>query len=92
MEGVDVTALQPTYRELYELVGEEKLLRIFEFYHGMQLNLPSHLYSGALVAKRLSITESDDYQVLARRYGFSERWIRTKIRESSRKTSRKSDA
>lgn len=29
MKKVDVEALQATYRELYELVGEESMLKIF---------------------------------------------------------------
>lgn len=32
MKKVDVEVLQATYRELYELVGEENMLKIFNYY------------------------------------------------------------
>lgn len=73
MKKVDVEVLQATYRELYELVGEESMLKIFNYYHGMQLDFPVHLYSRALVARKLASEKSDDYHLLASRYGFSER-------------------
>ena len=38
IKKVDVELLQTTYRELYELVGEENILKIFNYYHGIQLN------------------------------------------------------
>ncbi|AJA80672.1 hypothetical protein ADT67_12475 [Levilactobacillus brevis] len=82
MKKVDVEVLQATYRELYELVGEENMLKIFNYYHGLQLNFPVHLYGRVLVARKLVSEKSDDYHLLARRYGFSERWVKRNVRKS----------
>ncbi|ARN91438.1 hypothetical protein AZI11_00205 [Levilactobacillus brevis] len=81
MKSIDVSVLQPVYRELCDLLGEDGLLKVFEYYRGDQMTFPSHLYRGELVSKKLGQSEvsSSDYRVLARYYGYSERWVRKQV-------------
>ncbi|QCZ42399.1 hypothetical protein UCCLBBS124_0037 [Levilactobacillus brevis] len=44
MKSIDVSVLQPVYRELYDLLGENGLLKLFEYYRDDQMTFPRHLY------------------------------------------------
>jgi len=83
---IEIEALQKSYKQLSDLVGEETMLRIYEEYRGTQLNLPMKLYdrekSQTVIVKeypRLSLKELSD------KYGYSQRWIK-KVIEGSTKT------
>lgn len=86
MAAIDVSALQPIYRDLYDLLGEVELLKVFEYYRGAQVTFPVHLYQRTLVSQAVAQREvqTNDYQTLARYYGYSERWIRTQARKENK--------
>ena len=42
MKPIDVSVLQSVYRESYDLLGEDGLLKVFEYYRGDQMTFPSH--------------------------------------------------
>ncbi len=44
MKSIDVSVLQPVYRELYDLLGENGLLKLFEYYRDDKMTFPRHLY------------------------------------------------
>ncbi|MCG0660560.1 hypothetical protein [Lactiplantibacillus plantarum] len=84
--SVDVSVLQPIYRDLYDLLGETELLKVFEYYRGAQVTFPVHLYQRTLVSQAIAQREmlASDCQALARHYGYSERWIRNQVRKENR--------
>lgn len=83
---VDVTVLHRFYRELDELVGEEAMLAIYQQYKGMQMTIPTHLYDRELTAKKV-LTEynGSNQQALARKYGYSQKWIQQVIHQHHKK-------
>lgn len=77
---VDVEVLHRFYRELNDLIGTEAMLAIYHDYKGMQLTIPTHLYDRQLTAQKvLSEYNGHNQQVLARRYGYSQKWIQRVI-------------
>lgn len=86
MVSVDASVLQPIYRDLYDLLGETELLKVFEYYSGAQVNFPVHLYQRTLVSQSIAKREvmTSDYQALARYYGYSERWIRNQVQRENK--------
>ncbi|MBZ2406153.1 MULTISPECIES: hypothetical protein [Liquorilactobacillus] len=84
MSTIDVSALQPLYRDLYDLLGETELLKVFEYYRGAQVTFPVHLYQSTLVSQAIAqrkVMMTSEYQTLARYYGYSERWIRNQVQK-----------
>lgn len=45
-EGINLEALNPIYKQLYDLVGEEHMLSIYADLRGIQVTFPAHLYDG----------------------------------------------
>lgn len=86
MVSVDASVLQPIYRDLYDLLGETELLKVFEYYRGAQVTFPVHLYQRTLVSQAIAQREvlTSDYQALARYYGYSERWIRNQVQRENK--------
>lgn len=82
-EKVDVSVLHHFYRGLSELVGVESMLQIYQQYKGMQMTIPTHLYDRTLAAKKVREEYTgQNQQELARKYGYSQKWIRQVVRES----------
>lgn len=81
VEPMDIEALQPIYRQLDELVGSKNMVKIFEYYRGVQVILPLHLYNREAakqqIVKRYDGTNQSE---LTRLYGYSERWTRAILR------------
>lgn len=86
MSSIDASVLQSIYWDLYDLLGEAELLKVFEYYRGAQVTFPVHLYQRTLVSQAIAQREvmTSDYQTLARYYGYSERWIRTQARKENK--------
>ncbi|ARJ72220.1 hypothetical protein [Latilactobacillus sakei] len=81
--NVDYDALHPSYKALWDLVGEENMLKIFNDFRGTQLQLPMRLYERNALEHILhgKDLESINVQELANRYGFSPRWIKEAIKK-----------
>ncbi|WP_436667254.1 hypothetical protein [Latilactobacillus sakei] len=77
-QNVDYKALHPSYKALWDLVGEENMLKIYEEFRGTQLQLPMRLYERNALESvlRSKDQESLDIKELSKQYGFSPRWIR----------------
>lgn len=78
--------LQETYSQLYELLGEELTLKIYELYRGQQVSFPMRLYNRDKVAQQV-LAEYDGHNIsqLTKKYDYSQRWVRQIIRESREK-------
>ncbi|WP_341778685.1 Mor transcription activator family protein [Levilactobacillus sp. HBUAS70063] len=82
-EKVEISALHHFYRGLSELVGVDSMLKIYQQYKGMQMTIPTHLYDRNLAAKRVRKEYTGrNQQELARKYGYSQKWIRQVAREN----------
>ena len=73
-------SLHKVYRDLYDLVGYETMVVLYQHFHGYQINFPAKLYSkegiGAIIREEY---DGNNIQELAREYGYSDRWIRTLV-------------
>ncbi|WP_461244823.1 Mor transcription activator family protein [Secundilactobacillus muriivasis] len=81
-EPVDKRLLQPLYERLEQLLGPEAMLMVWSEYKGTQINFPAHLYNRERVQRRLMREHLDDRpQQLARKYGYSQKWVQQVQRE-----------
>ncbi|MCP9613242.1 Mor transcription activator family protein [Levilactobacillus brevis] len=82
-DKLDIGALHNFYHGLSDLVGPEAMMKIYEQYKGTQLSVPVHLYDRDLAAQRV-VREFNGHnqQDLARIYGYSEKWVKSVLRQS----------
>lgn len=80
---IGTEAYNEIYKEIAELIGKENTVKLYRLLKGQQISFPVRLYSKDYVKKRV-ICEYDgsNSKFLARRYGYSERWIRELIKEN----------
>jgi len=81
-QHISLEALNPIYRQLYDLVGEENMLSIYADMRGIQVTFPAHLYDGQAV-RRIIVKSKGTSAVLAKKYGYSQKWVRTVIKENN---------
>ena len=89
---VDVEALHYFYRGLSSLVGVDNMLVIYQHYRGMQMTMPTHLYDREKAAGRV-VAEYDGHnkQSLARKYGYSQKWVSQVLRAAQTKKDSRSE-
>lgn len=81
-EQADISGLNDVYRELCDLVGYENMLKLYAQYKGFQVNFPTRLYSKDYVREVLKKEyNGSNTKALARKLGYSERWIRKIVEE-----------
>jgi len=78
--------LHPTYKALYDIVGEDNLLKIYELFRGTQLQLPMKMYDRILLKEAICKGKLDGMtnQEISLKFGYSPRWIKS-VRENHRK-------
>lgn len=74
--------LHPTYKALYDIVGEDNLLKIYELFRGTQLQLPMKMYDRVALKKAIREGKLDNMtnQEISLEFGYSPRWIKS-VRE-----------
>lgn len=78
----DISGLNDVYRELCDLVGYENMLKLYAQYKGFQVNFPTRLYSKDYVRTVVKKEyNGSNTKALARKLGYSERWIRKIVEE-----------
>lgn len=89
MKDIDIKDIKPEhlnepYKEIAERFGVEVAHWFFEQYKGLQITYASRFLSPDFVKKRV-IHESGTHRVreIARRYNYSERWIRQMLRSGN---------
>lgn len=83
--GGKMEQLNGIYEELVCLVGMEMTLRIYGHFKGQQVTFPIRLLSRSYVADRIAKEYNGrNLPELSRKYGYSERWIRELLRDTSR--------
>jgi len=73
----EISGLNDVYRELFDLMGFENMQKLYAQYRGFQINFPTRMYNKdyvrGVIKKEFDGTNAHE---LARRYGYSERWIK----------------
>lgn len=70
------------YKDLAETLGVEMAVSFHSHFKGLQITFPIRLLSKEFVLRQLEEEfTGDNLKVLARKYGYSERWIRKLIYE-----------
>ncbi|MEA5010994.1 MAG: Mor transcription activator family protein [Angelakisella sp.] len=74
--------LYALYLELSQLVGYDNMMKLYTYYKGQQLNFPVRLYSKQYILDILSSEyDGSNARELARKTGYSERWVRCLIKQ-----------
>ena len=88
VKPVDIDGLNDVYRDISELVGSENMLKIYEQYKGLQISFPTRLYNKDYVREVVRIEfNGKNAHELARRFGYSERWIKALAVEECKENS-----
>lgn len=69
------------YQELAEIVGEDLLSQIYEQFHGMEVSMPSRLYSIEYVIELATKESPSEWKKIARQYGYNEKYLKRLILE-----------
>ncbi len=70
------------YREIAEITNEDTAVLLFHNFRGQQVVFPNKLYASSYTAQRIR-EEYDGKNVrdLALKYGFTEKWVRTILKQ-----------
>ena len=69
------------YQELAEIVGDNMVRKIYERFHGMEVSMPSRLYTIEYVIERAMKENPSEWQAIARKYGYNEKYLKRLILE-----------
>lgn len=82
MDDIDVASLQFLYRRIYDLLGKEEMLEMYNEFKGTQLNLPMRLYDRELAAVAIKkLYPEKSVKELADKYGYSQRWVQQVLKQ-----------
>ncbi len=74
--------LNGIYREIAEEFGEEVSKKFYEAYKGLNINFPVRYYDRSYVVKSIRKEyNGKNIKDIARKYDYSERWIRKILKE-----------
>ncbi|AJO75226.1 hypothetical protein ACPZ2A_12555 [Lactiplantibacillus plantarum] len=77
---IDVSALSPFYQTLSDLVGVEQMIKLYDSYCGGMFRFPNHLYKAKFViGKIVQEFDGNNANLLARKFGYSEQWLRIRL-------------
>ena len=87
---MDKDILNEVYRELYEIIGEESMFKVYGLLRGQQISFPMRLYDPKLLRNAI-IQEYNGSNIsyLACKYGYSERSIRRILKYENVKSQEK---
>lgn len=79
---------EPEYMGIYEdvvnVVGAEKIEEFYHHFQGQQVEFPMRLYSRNYVVKQvIKLRNEESIKSLARKFGYSERYLRKLIQQYS---------
>lgn len=76
-EHIDYDVLHPSYKALWDLLGEDAMMKIYKQFRGTQLQLPMKLYDRIELEEYLTQQhDGQNIRELSNIYGFSPRWIK----------------
>lgn len=71
------------YEEIKCEVGLENMEKIYNLFKGQQINFPLHLYKPESVKEYIAQNPKEEVNVMSRKFGYSERWIRQLKKDST---------
>lgn len=82
-KDLELESINEIYRELADLIGIDKALKIYKNYKGLQVNFPTRLYDRDYVINQAIEADEEGQSIkhLAVKYEYSERWIREIIQQ-----------
>lgn len=84
MENLRQESLNGIYGELAALIGLESMLQVYLQFKGQQITFPVKLFSKEYTMQQIQVEyNGSNVRELAKKYGYSERWIRELLRQSS---------
>lgn len=83
MDENESDLLNDVYKEISEKLGLDAAIEVYRMFKGQQITFPVHLFSSKRIQKEI-IKEYDgsNINILAKKYGYSEKTIRRIIRDS----------
>jgi Mor family transcriptional regulator len=79
---IRTTHLNGAYREMAEVLGVDTIIQIHKHFRGLQMTFPTRLLSKSYVKEQVKMKyNGKNSKELARKYGYSERWIRNLAKE-----------
>ena len=77
-----MNALNEVYREMVDLVGYDNTMLIYTHFKGQQVTFPTKLYNSEYIKDLLKEQyDGTNVKALARRYNYSERWIKELLKK-----------
>ena len=87
MKEVSTVGLQGVYKELAEIIGVDATIAVYNELKGQQVTFPTRLYERSYVMKEVnSRYDGTNIKELGREFNYTERWIRTFIKEKNKIT------
>lgn len=82
--GADETnGLNDLYREMVNVIGYDNTMALYSYYKGQQITFPTRLFKSEYIKKILKQQyNGKNIKMLAKTYGYSERWIRELIKKA----------
>ena len=74
------------YADLEKLVGKESMRKIHEQYKGQHVIFPQRIYKSEYVQKYISENPNELLSSIAKKFNYSERWVRQLKSKNNRKT------
>lgn len=75
--NIEYSALHPSYKILWDILGEDQMMSVYDQLRGTQLLLPMKLYDRMELEKYIKANPNDlSVRELSNRFGFSPRWIK----------------
>lgn len=71
------------YEEIRQEIGLENMKKIYNLFKGQQINFPLHLYKPESVKAYIAQNSEEKIDVMSRKFGYSERWIRQLKKDST---------
>ena len=83
MKQIEPELLNEFYQELADLIGLENAYKLYDTYQGLSYTFPMRLYDPKKVAQKI-VSEYDGKNAseLARKYGYSLRWVLEALRKA----------
>ena len=83
----NVELFNDVYKEMVDLVGYDNTIKLFAYFKGQQITFPIKLYKSEYIKKLLQKEcDGKNIKTLAKKYGYSERWIKELIKKNGKNT------
>ena len=82
--------LNGLYQDIANIIGLDSTIQIFAQFKGQQVTFPVKLFSKEYISDQIvSEFDGNNVKLLAKKYGYSERWVREIIRQHALQQERK---